>query len=486
MALDPSIPLKAGQGVAAPNPLDTVGKVVGIGNALANNRLIGIQSDTAAQGRAQDANTWIAQQAFALYGMAKDDPRRAWGELENVLLTGIATGRISEQDAQQAKRYLGGTADEQHFRERLFRIGAASLGIPQQAEQAAGTIGMVNTGGTVQPVAQPSAMQRMQNPGMGPVALPGAIPTTMDPATATGVEQVPEIGPDGNPTGRMRYVTRAEIARQTGQQGPPGVNPAFPPGYTGRPPAAAGAPAGAPAASAPALPSPPRPTGSLGTSMAPGQPEALRAAGTSAAEAANNLASAADAANGRRAQLNTMISDLAKLRSTGPGTAGQMQLEAFLQKYAGLGITLTAEEVAAGEGFAKVARTLAGQQAGALGVASDQRLMNALGANPNLDLSKRGNAEILAMLKGNEDAIIAKNEAWQKWLASGKTPDTYNQFQTDFNRRFDPRVFHWNNMYQSMTPAERATYYEKLPDKEAFRRAYNEAVRNGWIKLPGG
>lgn len=181
-----------------------------------------------------------------------------------------------------------------------------------------------------------------------------------------------------------------------------------------------------------------------------------------------------------------MIADLAGLKSTGPGTAGQLQLEAFLQKYGGLGITLTADEVAKGEAFAKVAKTLAANQAAALGVASDQRLSNALGANPSLDLSKRGNSEILAMLKGNEDAIIAKSRAWEDWLKKGNTPDTYNQFQTDFNRQFDPRAFHMANMFPMLTRTEREKYMANMPDREDARRAYNDAVRAGWIKPPGG
>lgn len=482
MALDPSIPLKAGQGVAAPNPLDTVGKVVGIGNALANNRLIGIQSDTAAQGRAQDANTWIAQQAFALYGMAKDDPRRAWGELENVLLTGIATGRISEQDAQQAKRYLGGTADEQHFRERLFRIGAASLGIPQQAEQAAGSVEMVPTGGTVQPVARPSAMQRMQSPGMGPVALPGAVGTTLDPSAQTALVPVPALGPDGQPerdntgrpTGRMEIITGAEAARRGGAPHlVPGGGAQFAPGFTGRMPSPAPAGGGVGAGVQPPAPTVrPQPTGSFGAGPSPTETRAAGAQSEQGTAMGGALLSQADTVPTQKATLGEMEAALAQFES-GKGRTAMLNFEAWVQSIGGPKIArafgIDEASIASGQTFQKLAQNIALQQAANMGAGNtDAARHMTFSSNPNLELSKLTNKQIIHMLQGNADAIAAKAEAWRN-SPEYRTGD-YAGFSTRFNRDFDPRTYHVRymdreereRMISGMSREDKAQFFRKL------------------------
>lgn len=465
MAIDPNIALQVGQGAATPqNPLDMIGKVANTANALAYNKLIKTNTATTDQGLNATRQKAIGTIAMSVLHLPDQEIVPALhGALDRAVKAGV-------MPAEQAAQYEAGIAqskDPAHLRRMIAQVGLSTLDPQGQFSQIYGTPSNVNTGGSiVQGVTRPA----MQGGGFQPAT---SMPTTMDPGTAVDLVQVPVMGADGKPTGATEMVTRAEVARRTGQQGAPGTS-AFPQGYTGRP---------APAAGASTPPAPP--SGSLGTTRPPETQTAISAAATDATKSSADLFRAADAANGRRAQLNTMITDLAGLKSTGPGTTGQLQLEAFLQKYAGLGVSLTADEVAKGEAFAKVAKTLAAQQAGALGVTSDQRLMNALGANPSLDLSKRGNSEILAMLKGNEDAIIAKSRAWEDWLKSGKTPDTYNQFQTDFNRKFDPRAFQWHNLYPSLTEAERRKYLDRMPDKEEFRRSYNEAVKNKWI-VPGG
>lgn len=474
MALDPNIALQAGQGIAAPpNPLQQVGQVANVANAFANNRLIGTQTEQAQQSLAAiRLKTLGAIAGTALRAYDPQNPASAGGVVDALHLgidSAVANGSIDKNTAQQLYQGIATTKSPEDLIGRVQQFALMGIDPNAALTRIYGAPNTQNTGGSLV-----SGVMRdpMMGGGFRPVT---AMANTMSPGEAVQLQQVP-VMVNGQPTGARETVTNAEIARRTGQAGPPGTPAAFPQGYSGRPAAPAGA--------APVLA--PQPSGSLGTTMAPGQQSSVEVAAADATKASGELYRAADAANGRRAQLNTMIADLAGLRSTGPGTEGQLRLEAFMQKYGGLGITLTADEVAKGEAFAKVARTLAQQQATALGAGSDARLMNALGANPNLDLSKRGNTEILAMLKGNEDAIIAKAQAWDKWLASGKTPDSYNQFQTDFNRRFDPRVFQWQNLYPSLSEAERQSYLAKMPDKEDFRRNYNDAVRNGWLKPPGG
>ena len=300
----------------------------------------------------------------------------------------------------------------------------------------AGGVQMVPTGGVIKPTVVPNGLGLLA--GQQP---PAPIPNTLSPGEATSIQNLPQIDPvTGKPTGANVPTTGAGVAIQAGM---PGLVPpnAFPNG--GRlQPSAGPAPAAAPGQAPPAAPAAPaRPPGSLGVTLAPGDAGAMEVAKTAAAKSGSALFAAADAVPAQRALIDQMGADLSRIRSTGPGTEREKIVNAFTQKYGGFGLTMTPDELAGAEGFKKATQQIAMAQAGALGVGTDEKLLTALGANPNLDLSKRGNAELVAMLKGNSDAIKIKAEAWQKARASGVPDSAYNDWQTQFNSTFDPRVF---------------------------------------------
>lgn len=230
---------------------------------------------------------------------------------------------------------------------------------------------------------------------------------------------------------------------------------------------------------------PAAPAGFTPTSMAPGQQQAADAAATGAAQSGQAAFKAAEAAVSNKAQLNNMEADLNQMQATGPGSDKLALANAITQKYGGFGITMSAQELASSEGFAKIGKQIAQAQAASLGGSTDDARAMAMGANPNRDLSKLGNKEIIAMLKGNNDAIVAHGKAYQQWLDQGNSPASYNKFQTEFNKSFDPRVYQWGHIIKDMTPAQRQSSYDAMPDKTKFRASYNDAVKSGLLNPNG-
>jgi hypothetical protein len=219
--------------------------------------------------------------------------------------------------------------------------------------------------------------------------------------------------------------------------------------------------------------------GGVPTALAPGQGEALAAAGTESAKQGVQLQQQADAVPGRRAALLSMRDQLANFE-TGPAADKMAHLSALAREF-GLPAPISKEGVKATEEFNKLSTQIVLQQVAQLGGAgTDDKLAAGIKGNPSTYLSKQGNKAVTALMLGNEDALAAKNAAWQKWLAAGKTPDSYGQFSAQFNRIYDPRVF--QGVY--MDRKDRAAMIQNMTPEQ--RKAYNEHVRTaieaGWIK----
>lgn len=138
------------------------------------------------------------------------------------------------------------------------------------------------------------------------------------------------------------------------------------------------------------------------------------------------------------------------------------------------------ETVAKYDTFNKLATQLAQQQFQSLGgTGTDTKLGSAISASPNTSLSNKSNAEIIALLKGNEDAIAIKNREWQDWKKN-EGAGSYARFSSDFNTKFDPRVF----QARYMAPADRKAMIRALSPEELkkYKTDYQIAGENGWIK----
>lgn len=224
------------------------------------------------------------------------------------------------------------------------------------------------------------------------------------------------------------------------------------------------------------------PTASVQASPALGQPEAASVSAAENAKQGVSLAQTADQVPTRKAALDNMLSDLQTL-NTGPGADWEKTANALSSRLTGLGITMSPDQIAKQESFAKLSKQIALAQTSALGAGTDEKLTTALGANPNTDLSKLGNTQIVGMLKGNEDAIALKNLSWQQYQAA-HGPQSYGQFSTQFNHTFDPRAL--QAVY--MDPADKAKLAASLSKdplaKARFIATLKQSMAAGIIQAP--
>lgn len=293
-------------------------------------------------------------------------------------------------------------------------------------------------------------------PAMG-TAVPNTLPPTTPVATPEGTKYLgpqPAVPGGGATTGG-------------GQPIVPGA------------PAGGAAPPGAPAGPAASLP--------------PGYSEAAAGIGGQSAASANALTAANDTSMVRKGMLGNLEEDLRHFTS-GPGADWTKVAKAWVNRnlpvpksWQDEGGILDVKSIASQEQFVKQAQMLAQQQFQAIGgTGTDAKFNSAFTTNPNDVLSQLGNQGIIRLLKGNEDAIQAKNAEWQKWL-DGKIdgqkhgPQTYPQFSAQFNRNFDPRVF----QFQYIKPADRQAYIDNMDpaDLPRFVRDLTYARKRGWVNF---
>jgi hypothetical protein len=195
---------------------------------------------------------------------------------------------------------------------------------------------------------------------------------------------------------------------------------------------------------------------------------------------AKQLADAAEGSNGRRAILGNLEDALDKFTS-GPGADWTRVAKSFVNRNVPLpaGWQFSPSSIAAQEEYVKQAAVLAQSQFGAIGgTGTDAKFASAFETNPNETLSQLGNKGIIRLLKGNEDALKAKNDAWIN--ASKLNPNlSYRVFSNYFNSQYDPRTF----QFKYMSKAERNEYVSKMnpDDYQRLMTDIGAARRQGWV-----
>jgi hypothetical protein len=243
-------------------------------------------------------------------------------------------------------------------------------------------------------------------------------------------------------------------------------------------PTASGAPAVAPLASTLGGGAP-RPVG-----LPPGQAEAASGIAAASAAQANSLTQAADTSPIRKGMLGNLEGDLAQF-TAGPGADWTKVAKAWANRNVlPSGMQFDPTSIASQEAFTKQAEQLAQQQFAAIGgTGTDAKFGSAFKSNPNETLSALGNNGIINLLKGNEDAIQAKNGAWQKWVAAGNPPQSYPQFAAQFNQSFDPRVY--QSQYMSKNDFVKMAKGMSTPELRDFSAKLNSAKGQGLVTGPG-
>jgi hypothetical protein len=225
--------------------------------------------------------------------------------------------------------------------------------------------------------------------------------------------------------------------------------------------------------------------GGGGMAAAPplGAPEAASVDASFGAKQGTELQSMADNVPARKALLGNLEGALGQFTS-GPGQNWKMVAKAFANANSPFGNVFDAKSIASQEEFNKQAVQLAQQQFQALGgTGTDSKLDSAMHTSPNDALSKLGNKGIIAMLKGNEDAISAKNQAWQAFKQQNG-PQSYGQFSVQFNKSYDPRVF--QSQYLTQDDNKKMLSGMTKQEQKSFLNSYRTSLANGWVKLPGG
>lgn len=216
--------------------------------------------------------------------------------------------------------------------------------------------------------------------------------------------------------------------------------------------------------------------------MVPGGEEAAGVTGASSGQRAVDLSTAAEAVPDNKAALSQMSGALKGFRA-GPLAGKWEGLVAPLAQV----LNVKSDQVASKEEFDKLAQRFAQRQFSILGgTGTDDKLEAAQKANPGSFLSELGNEKIIALLQGNEDAIAAKNQAWEEWQQKPdyKGPQSYPQFTTDFNKAYDPRVF----QLQHMAPEDQRKTIRDMNETELtkFKKSYKTAIERGWVPPLGG
>lgn len=217
------------------------------------------------------------------------------------------------------------------------------------------------------------------------------------------------------------------------------------------------------------------PSGGVTTGLSPAESAASTSTGTAMAGLANTLVEQANNVPDRMAALENLEADAEEF-TTGPQSERIKEIVATINQF--FGTDFKSEELAAQDRFNKVASTLALNQASLMN-ATDQTTRVAMGANPNVTMTNLGIKGVIAMLKGNEDAIALKARMWQE---SGLPGNKFGKWSADFNKNFDPRVF--QSVYLSQDERTKMVKGMSKEQREKFKQRYNAAVKAGWIPRP--
>ena len=225
-----------------------------------------------------------------------------------------------------------------------------------------------------------------------------------------------------------------------------------------------------------------------------GAPGTVAAAPPLGTEAATNVTATGAAGQGlalqqradqvpqTKALLGNLESSLNNFTS-GPGADWKKVASSAVNANSPFGDIFDPKKIASQEEFGKQAFQLAQQQFQTLGgTGTDSKLDSTMHTSPSEMMSELGNQNIIHLLKGNEDAIQAKNAAWQQWTQTHGS-QTYGQFSQQFNNNFDPRVF----QAQYMSKSDKQEIFKGMTSDEvdALKAKTRYAIDQGWIKKPG-
>lgn len=470
MPLDPTTVYQNSKGAEPFNPLTTIGKFAEIGNALQSNRLMKQKEQFAAQ-----TNPLDVQQKQAQLAMQHID--NAGKIIAPLLNQEVITGADVMKSMHDAREI--GALDEKTYNTMLKSWGSFSpennkQNVLKYASMLADAKGRIET--SLGPAAQVNLGDRIAFGRTGGVASanPGMFNAENEAATGLSPEakaqRVSSISTEGPTKGQPITQPQSALVDREGFTLNASADPLekeLQDSVSGVAPAEEHIPTGGKVVPNKA------PAGALVTGFSPGEADSM----ARASEEGDMLRKSADAVPNRRALLDEMDA-LVKSGDVnfGPGSEKWKGVLSGVQRlYGG-----DSKTVASYDTFNKLATQLAQQQFQSLGgTGTDIKLGSAISASPNTALSNRSNEQIIALLKGNEDAIAVKNREWNEYKKAYGA-GSYGDFSTLFNKHFDPRVF----QAPHMAATEKKAMLDSLSDKEfdQYKKDYEFASKNGWLK----
>lgn len=219
--------------------------------------------------------------------------------------------------------------------------------------------------------------------------------------------------------------------------------------------------------------------GTRETGLAPGE-EALI---SSPAARAERLQGTSSTSPQYHADLENLKQDSKVLDNLGgPTFEVEKKLNQLTSRLGGFGVTMTPEQLKAGESFDKIANQISTSQAGNLGAATDAGRHMVVGANPSTSMSSYGREGVIDMLHGNQDAIDRSRKNWLKARANGAKVGSFDQFMDIAGEQIDPRVFQYNRM----SGPNQHKFLDNMGDADykEFQTRYKDALDKNWVKEP--
>ena len=195
MALDPSIALQTGQGVAPINPLGMANQAQGLLNAQNTNKLQGLALQTGQQGLASTQQKAVA--GIAVSALSQYDPQNP-GSLVHALHFGldqaVAAGVMPQAMAKYYEDGIAQSKDPAHLVAMVRQTALQAIDPNQALARVYGAPATMSNGQYTQPGVMRDAFM-----GGGFTPTGGAVRQMLTPGEKAAPVTVMGVGPDGNP-----------------------------------------------------------------------------------------------------------------------------------------------------------------------------------------------------------------------------------------------------------------------------------------------
>lgn len=207
--------------------------------------------------------------------------------------------------------------------------------------------------------------------------------------------------------------------------------------------------------------------------LAPGQAVGLETAARGGAERYNNLVNEAGTVRNTVQGYDSALHALDNLGTSGPGLDQTMLISSTLES---LGLPVDKDANANWQALNKYLANAAGTAAASAGYGGSDagRAMFGEGQPSAKKMNPQALRDAIQYVKAQNLGVIAKQSAAQNFIdQNGGDYTKYSQFETKWNKAYNPDAMH---MASLPTPEQKAQFFRSLPEskQKALRKSYNE------------